>query len=116
MCPDCEKAEAERDALRAQVAKMEAQADPVHINDASFAVHAALGWGFDPNTVSPVSLARSAEALSIECMGLRAQVVAARRVIDEMRDEDQRSLTEDYVEGRESTARDVLAAMDGAKP
>lgn len=43
-----------------------AQAEPAALHEAALAVHGALGWGFDPNTVSPVMLARAATALANE--------------------------------------------------
>lgn len=63
--------------LHRVIEKAEAQVDPLVMQAASFAVHGALGWGFDPNTVSPASLARAAESLAQEFMTMRARTEKA---------------------------------------
>lgn len=66
-------------------ATLRAQADPFVMQAASFAVHGALGWGFDPNTVSPASLARAAESLAQEFMTMRARAEKAEAERDTLR-------------------------------
>lgn len=71
------------DTLRGEVERLTAEAEPKALHEASFAAHGALGWGFDPNTVSPVSLARVTEALAAEHMKTLAERDLAAAQLDE---------------------------------
>lgn len=67
--------------LVAEVRRLTAEAEPKALHEASMAVHGALGWGFDPNTVSPVSLARACAAL---CAEMRMDFRERSRDLDAM--------------------------------
>lgn len=78
-------ARADVPALVAEVERLRAQLVNPELYAVALAVHGALGWGFDPNTVSPVMLSRAAAelakahmALCTEAGALRAELAQAK--------------------------------------